>query len=89
MILPWSFQAIVKLASCEKITALRPSAGFVQRRSSSRRGEVMENCQRLDAAPTAALRPGGLMAVVRFPDGVNTSVIVSSFHHGWAHDRGP
>lgn len=81
MILPWSFEAIAKLASCEKITALRPSADLVQRRS-SRRSEVMETCQRLDGVPTAELSPGGLMAVVHFPDGVNTGVIVSSFHHG-------
>lgn len=81
LILPWSFQAIVKLASCEKITALRPPADFVQRHS-SRRSEVMENCQRLDGVPTAEVSPGGLTAVVHFPDRVNTGVIVSSFHHG-------
>lgn len=40
---------------------------------------------KLSAPPgvlTAELSPGGLMAVVHFPDGVNTRVIVSSFHDG-------
>lgn len=72
---------IVKLASYEKRTVLLQSAELV-RQSSSRCSQLMEHRQHLDGLLSAELFPGALMAVMHFPDGVNTRVIVSSFHDG-------
>lgn len=72
---------MVKLASYENRTVLLQSAELV-RQSSSRCSQLMERCQHLDGLLSAELFPGALMAVMVFPDRVNTRVIVSSFHDG-------
>lgn len=59
-------------------------AGLVKQ-SRCRCSEAMEACRHLDGVVTAELISGGLMAVMHFPDRVNTRVIVSSFHNHWAY----